>query len=144
MDLSLLLQLGASVIQGSSDHATTGIPLDKLCSALSDLLGGKSGKPDFGALLACLHGKIAASWLGNGANQPISPDALSAIIDMDQLKAYATKLGISLARAKTAIADALPAMIDKASPDGSQLDDLATNFGSGGLGGIFDAAKKLL
>jgi uncharacterized protein YidB (DUF937 family) len=145
MDLSSLLQLGASVIRGNSDKTTTGIPLDKLGSALSGLLGGQNGKPDLGALLSNLQtgglGEIAASWLGKGANQAVSPDALSGVIGIDKIKEFAAQLGISEVSAKNAVADALPVMFDKASPDGSLLGDLAGNFG--GLSGMLDSAKKL-
>jgi len=145
MDFSSLLQLGASVIRGNSDKTTTGIPLDKLGSALSGLLGGQTGKPDLGALLSDLQtsglGEIAASWLGKGANQAVSPDALSGVLGADKLKKFAAQLGISEESAKNAVADALPVMFDKASPDGSLPGDLAGNFG--GVNGILDAAKKL-
>lgn len=148
MDLSSLLQLGASVIQGNSDQSTTGLPAEQISSALGNIFGGKSGNPDFAALLSNLQnsglGEIATSWLGKGENLPISADAISGIIDIKQIEQFAGNLGISLDSAKKAIADALPEMIDKASPEGSLLDTLADNLGGSGLGGIFDAAKKLL
>lgn len=147
MDLSSLLQLGASVIQGNSDKSTTGIPVDKISSALGSLLGGGAGKPDFGSLLAGMQagglGEIAASWLGKGANKPVSPDAISGIIGLDKLRDFAAQLGLSEESAKTAIADALPEMIDKASPEGSLPDDFADNLGNG-LAGLFDATRKFL
>ena len=89
-------------------------------------------------------GEIAASWLGKGENKPLAPDAVSGIVGLDKLREFASQLGLSEESAKTAIADALPQIIDKASPEGSLLDTLADNFGGSGLGGIFDAAKKFL
>lgn len=148
MDLSSLLQLGASVIQGNSDRNTTGIPVEQISSALGSLFGGESGKPDFRSLLSGMQagglGEIAASWLGKGENKPLAPDAVSGIVGLDKLREFASQLGLSEESAKTAIADALPQIIDKASPEGSLLDTLADNFGGSGLGGIFDAAKKFL
>jgi uncharacterized protein YidB (DUF937 family) len=146
MDIAALIQLGASAIQGNSDKNTTGIPLDKITAALGSLLGGKGGKPDFGALLSGMQagglGDIASSWLGKGANKPVSPDALAGIVGQEKLKEFAGQLGLSEESAKTAIADALPEMVDKASPEGSLLDGLAENLG--GMKGLGDMIGKLL
>ena len=122
MDFTKLLQLGASVIQQNSDQATTGLGADQLASALGNLLGGAGGNPDFGQLLSKMQagglGNIVASWLGNGANAAVSPDALTALLGSDKIQAFASQLGLSEQSAKTAIADALPEMVDKASPAG--------------------------
>jgi len=146
MDITSLIQLGASVIQGNSDKSTTGIPLDKLTAALGSLLGGKSGKPDFGALLSGMQagglGDIASSWLAKGSNKPVSPDAVAGIVGQDKLREFAAQLGLSEESAKTAIADALPEMVDKASPEGSLLEDLFGNIG--GMKGLGDMVGKFL
>jgi uncharacterized protein YidB (DUF937 family) len=146
MDITSLIQLGASVIQGNSDKSTTGIPLERIGAALGSLLGGGSGNPDLGTLLSKMQAgglaDIASSWLGKGTNRSVEPDAVAGIVGEDKLKEFASQLGISEESAKTAVADALPEMVDKASPEGSLLDSLAGNLG--GIGGILDAAKKLL
>ncbi|MBM3162972.1 MAG: DUF937 domain-containing protein [Chlorobi bacterium] len=146
MDIASLIQLGASVIQGNNDKNTTSIPLDKISSALGNLLGGSGKMPDFGNLISKMQGsglgEIAASWLGKGENKPVSPDAVAGIVGLDRLKDFASQLGISEESAKTAVADALPEMVDKASPEGSLLDDLFGNIG--GMKGLGDIAGKFL
>jgi uncharacterized protein YidB (DUF937 family) len=144
MDLSNLLQLGASAILHNSDQATNGLDSNELVSALSGLLGGGGGNLNLGVLLAKMQqgglGDIAASWLGSGANAPISPEAVTDLVGSDKIAAFASRFGLSAESAKNAVASALPAMVDKASPNGSLLDDLIGKVG--GLGGLSDMVNK--
>jgi uncharacterized protein YidB (DUF937 family) len=145
MDFTKLLQLGASVIQQNSDQSTTGLGTDQLASALGNLLGGAGGNLDLGALLSKMQsgglGNIAASWLGNCENAGISPEAVTRLLGSDKVKAFASQLGLSEQSAKTAIADALPEMVDKASPNGSLIESLVGNIG--GMAGLTDIVGKL-
>ncbi|NTV06557.1 MAG: DUF937 domain-containing protein [Chlorobiaceae bacterium] len=146
MDFTKLLQLGASVIQQNSDQSTTGLGTDQLASALGNLFGGAGGNPDFGQLLSKMQagglGDIVSSWLGKGTNAAVSPDALTALLGSDKIQAFASQLGLSEQSAKTAIADALPEMVDKASPDGSLLENIAGNIG--GMAGLTDFVGKFI
>ncbi|HHE33248.1 MAG TPA: DUF937 domain-containing protein, partial [Chlorobaculum parvum] len=87
-------------------------------------------------------GDIAASWLGNGSNAPISPEAVTNLVDSDQLAAFASQFGLSAESAKTAVASALPEMVDKASPGGSPLEGILGNIGR--LGGLSDIVNKFI
>lgn len=141
MDLSNLLQIGASAILNNSNQATNGLDKNELVSALAGLLGGNSGNLNLGAILSKMQqsglGEIAASWLGTSANAPISPDAVTDLIGSDQLAAFASRFGLSAESAKAAVASALPEMVDKASPNGSPLEGLLGNIGElGGLAGM--------
>ncbi|NTU96919.1 MAG: DUF937 domain-containing protein [Chlorobiaceae bacterium] len=142
MDLTRILQLGASVIQQNSDQATTGIATDQLVSALQNVLGSQGGGFDLGSLVGRLQegglGNLAASWLGTGANAAISPDDVASFLGSGKIREFASQLGISTQSAQAAIADALPEMIDKASPGGALLENLAGN-----LGGFGDIVGKL-
>lgn len=144
MDLSNLLQLGASAILHNSDQATNGLDSNELVSALSGLLGGGGGNLNLGAILSKMQqsglGDIAASWLGNGSNAPISPGAVTDLIGSDKIADFASRFGLSEESAKNAIASALPEMVDKASPNGSLLEGLIGNIG--GLGGLSDMVNK--
>jgi len=144
MDLSNLLQLGASAILHNSDQATNSLDSNELVSALSGLLGGGGGNLNLGAILSKMQqsglGDIAASWLGNGANAPISPEAVTDLIGSDKIADFASRFGLSEESAKNAIASALPEMVDKASPNGSLLEGLIGNIG--GLGGLSDMVNK--
>jgi uncharacterized protein YidB (DUF937 family) len=63
-------------------------------------------------------GAIAQSWVGNGQNQPISSDQIQQVLGSDQVKALAEKAGISPDMAGGAIAQLLPGIIDKLTPNG--------------------------
>lgn len=145
MDLLSILQSGASAIQQNSDQATSALDSNQLVSALSQMFGGEGGKLDLGAVVSKMQqgglGSIVASWLGKGANEPISPDAVTDLVSADKIQAFASQFGLSENSAKNAIASALPAMVDNASPDGSLLDDILGNLG--GLGGLAGFIKKL-
>ena len=60
----------------------------------------------------------AGSWLGTGANEPISGDDVRKVVGSDELTKIAGQLGISEAEAASALAQVLPAVVDKVSPDG--------------------------
>lgn len=144
MDLSDLLQLGASTILRNSDQATSSLDSNELVSALASLFGGNGGKLNFGDLLSRMQqsglGDIAASWLGNGSNAPISPEAVTDLIGNGKITDFASRFGLSAESAKNAIASALPEMVDQASPNGSLIDDLIGNID--GLGGLSDMVNK--
>ena len=60
----------------------------------------------------------ASSWVGTGANEPISADDVRKVLGSDQLAKIAGQLGISEDDAATALSQVLPAVVDNVSPDG--------------------------
>ena len=144
MDINTLLQLGASVIKQNKDQETTELGTNELTSALGTLLGGAEGKLDLGSLLSKMQAgglaNIVASWLGNGENAAISPDKINELLGVEKINAFASQLGLSEQSAKTAIADALPEMVDKASPEGSIIENFIGNAVN--LKGLTDIASK--
>lgn len=134
MDLTDLLKMGASAIQGNSDDATTGLDGDMLSNALGTLLGGSDGGIDLGSLVSGLSenglGSIVGSWLGSGENEPISMDSITDLLGADKISEFASSLGLSEESAKGALADALPNIVDKASEgEGSLVEELLSNIG---------------
>jgi len=63
-------------------------------------------------------GAVAQSWVGNGQNSPISADQIHQVLGSDQVQALAAKAGISPDAAGGAIAQILPGIIDKLTPNG--------------------------
>jgi len=124
MDFSQLFELGAKMIQQNSDPATSDIDLGNISEALGSLLGG-NGDLDIASLVQkAMNGGLAEavqSWIGQGDNLPISADQVSALFDSDQIAAFAEKLGVGEESAKQAIADALPQVVDQATPEGSDM-----------------------
>ena len=63
-------------------------------------------------------GAVATSWVGSGQNLPISADQIHQVLGSDQVKALAAKCGISPDLAGGAIAQLLPGIVDKLTPNG--------------------------
>jgi uncharacterized protein YidB (DUF937 family) len=99
------------VLGGSSNPLMTG-----LLQMIQNQPGGLQG------LVQNFHnnglGAIAQSWVGTGQNQPISGDQIHQVLGSDQVKALAAKAGISPDMAGGAIAQLLPGIIDKLTPNG--------------------------
>jgi len=137
MDLMDLLKTGASLIQGNSDDATTGLDASAITDALGGLLGNSEGGLDLGSLVSGLSenglGEIVGSWLGNGENAAISGDQITDLLGSDKISEFASSLGLSVDSAKGALADALPQVVDKAtSGEGSMIEDMLAQVGGGG------------
>jgi uncharacterized protein YidB (DUF937 family) len=58
------------------------------------------------------------SWVGTGANQPISSGAIQNALGSDQVKAIATRMGVDPAQASNFLAEYLPKIVDKLTPAG--------------------------
>ncbi len=120
-------------------------------SALSGLLGGSKSDdgtetPDIGGLLSKMQGnetggditQLAASWLGKGDNEQPSLEQLKSIFGGEKIAAFAAEMGTDEATAVSGLQEAIPGMVDQASPEGNLLDSL------GGIGGLASMASKLL
>lgn len=59
------------------------------------------------------------SWLGRGANEPITADDLRKVLDSAQVREMAQKLGIPVDQLFPTLAKALPEAVDRHSPDGT-------------------------
>jgi len=145
MDLSTILNMGASLIQNNSDDATTGLDSDAISGALGNLIGGENGI-DLSNIMSGLSenglGNIVASWLGNGENLPISAESITDLLGADKVSEFAQNLGISEESAQGAIADALPDLVDQAtSGENSLVDDLLSQIG--GASGAMDMIGKM-
>jgi uncharacterized protein YidB (DUF937 family) len=84
-------------------------------------------------------GAVASSWVGTGQNQPISGDQIHQALGTDTVKALAAKAGISPDIAGGAIAQLLPGIIDKLTPNGQVPDH---NSVMGMLGGLLQNMGK--
>src|SRR5208283_4904581 len=63
-------------------------------------------------------GPTIQSWVGNGENQPISPDQLHQALGSDTIQQLAAKLGIPPDQLAAKLSEVLPQAIDKMTPDG--------------------------
>lgn len=78
-----------------------------------------------GGIEALLHkfqqgglGEILASWIGNGGNQSVSGGELKSAFGEEALQSLAQKLGTDINGASGTLAELLPQLIDRLSPQG--------------------------
>ncbi len=65
------------------------------------------------------------SWLGNGANLPVSADQIRSALGDEQVQRIAQQLGIPIDRILQILSQYLPAAVDQASPNG-KIEEPAT------------------
>lgn len=63
-------------------------------------------------------GNAVQSWIGNGQNQPLSPEQVTQALGHDQVQQVADQAGISHQEASSGIAALLPEIVDKLTPNG--------------------------
>jgi uncharacterized protein YidB (DUF937 family) len=112
--------------------------LDDIGGALKGMLGqeaaaampnlisaalAKSNLGDLNGLVAKLQqgglGDQVASWLGNGANLPVSADQLRSALGNQQVRELAGHLGLPVDEALNVLSAHLPNVVDQASPNGT-------------------------
>jgi uncharacterized protein YidB (DUF937 family) len=115
-----------NVLGGSSNPLAAGI-----LQMIQNQPGGLQG------LVQSFHDKglggLVSSWVSVGPNPPISSDQVHQVLGSDQVKALAAKAGINPDTAGAAIAQILPGLVDKLTPNGSVPDhgsvlDMAANM----------------
>jgi uncharacterized protein YidB (DUF937 family) len=88
-------------------------------------------------------GNIVSSWIGTGANLPVSADQLQQVLGKEQIQAFAQKAGIVPETASSQLAEVLPDIVDKLTPNGEvpQGGDLIST-GTKLLQGLFSRGKS--
>ncbi len=64
-------------------------------------------------------GDLMSSWIGTGQNLPISADQIKTALGSDKIRELASKLNLGEQDISKTLADMLPQLIDKLTPDGS-------------------------
>ncbi len=83
-------------------------------------------------------GDVVGSWIGKGENLPVSADQLKEVLGGDLLGKLAGQLGVDPAQASGQLADLLPGLVDKLTPQGVAPENGLGNAGDlmGMLGGL--------
>ena len=63
-------------------------------------------------------GEVISSWVGTGDNAAITPEQVQEVLGNDVIKQSAEKSGFSVEAAKAKLAELLPSLIDKITPEG--------------------------
>lgn len=93
-------------------------------------------------------GEVIGSWVGNGENQPISPDTLQNVLGSDTVTALANKVGIDPSAASGLLAQVLPHVVNHATPNGEvpadgQVDSSNVLGALSQLAGLFGGGKTV-
>ena len=89
-----------------------------LMPVLAGLLASGGLSKILGGLKANGLSAQADSWVGTGANQPVSGRDVEQAVGRERIQQIAQQLGVSESQAADAVAQALPEVVDKVSPDG--------------------------
>jgi len=130
--------------------------LDSVLGSLSQGGSGSGGNPlletvlsmvnnpETGGLAGLLQklqesglGNVADSWVSTGKNLPISADQVQEALGSGALGDIASKLGLSTGDVSSQLADLLPGVVDKLTPNG-QVPDM------GSLGDLLGSLTKRL
>ena len=133
--MGLLDSVLGSLSQGGSGSGGNPL-LDTVLSMVNN--------PDTGGLAGLLQkfqehglGDVADSWVSTGKNLPISGDQIQEALGSGALGDIASKLGLSAGDVSSQLADLLPGVVDKLTPNG-QLPDM------GSLGDLLGSLTKRL
>jgi len=111
-----------------------------LINAVVAMLANGSAQGGLGGLLEKFQqsglGDVAASWVGTGQNQPVSPDQISNVLGGDTIGALAQQLGMGHGDLAGQLSQILPQVVDHLTPGGQAP--------QGGLGGIGDILGQLM
>jgi uncharacterized protein YidB (DUF937 family) len=136
--MGLFDSLLGSLLGGLHTNQQTG-----LMSAVSGLLTGGGG---IGGLMQKFAGHglgdLVKGWVSTGPNPPATPQQIEQVFGADQLRQIASQTGIDPGQISGHIAQILPQLVDKVTPQGQPVEGGALQQGlasllQGGLGNLF-------
>lgn len=90
---------------------------------INHLFGGNGLKGIVSALNGNGHGQATQSWIGTGANQPISGTDVHQAVDPAALQRISQQTGMAPEEVTNHVAQALPHLVDQATPNGQMPSD---------------------
>ena len=126
--MSILESLVSQVL--GNQPSTTAAP-SGIAGVLMQMLGGQGGtQPQEGGVSGLLDkfraaglGHVADSWVGTGANQPISPQQLETVFGHNQVQDMSRQAGMQSGDFLSQLSQHLPRMVDGMTPDGRLPDE---------------------
>jgi len=121
--MALLDQL-LSGLTGVSGSPLRGVLMNVLGQGGSQNGGAGGG---LGGLLSSFEqaglGHIARSWIGNGPNQPVSPQQLQTVFGEDQVQTMSRQSGMAPHDFLSQLSQHLPRVVDHMTPNGQMPDE---------------------
>jgi uncharacterized protein YidB (DUF937 family) len=107
-------------------NRTAGAPSGGIGDILGGLLGGSAAGTTLNSGLGNLvndlqnsgQGKVAQSWVGRGANEPIPPEDLGRALGTDTIDALSGQTGLPRDELLASLSQHLPQMVDQLTPEG--------------------------
>lgn len=110
------------LLQTVVSNAVGGGNSSQLAGGLMQLLGGGGQAGGLGALVQGFQksglGDVVASWISTGENLPVSPEQIQSGLGSGLLQQFASSAGLSQEGASSKLAEILPGIIDRLTPDG--------------------------
>jgi len=101
-------------------NKAAGDSANPLASHLMEMIHSQPG--GLSGLLQNFHdkglGELVTSWVGTGQNLPISADQIEYVLGSEQVQQLAAKLGIRSGVVSSQLAQLLPTVVDKLTPNG--------------------------
>lgn len=111
----------------------------QMMSAITSMLSNDGAQGGLGGLVDKFQqaglGDVIGSWVGTGANQPVSGDQLTQVLGGDTMADLARQMGLNPQDMASQLSNILPGVIDTLTPQGQAP--------SGGLGNSGDLAGML-
>ncbi len=143
--MGLLEDLGKQVLSnvtgGSSSGGAANVNWVQLGLSLLNKFGGVEG------LMAKFQqaglGGLISSWVGKGQNEPASPQQITTALGEEHLNEVAAEAGTDPQTAASGLAEILPSLVDKLTPDGKSVggDDFQQSLQSLLQGKLGDLGK---
>ena len=133
-----LFDIAADILSNHDQPSQQADAKSILLQAVIAMVANSSQNGGLQSVLAKFHeagfaDKIA-SWIGTGANLPISADQIKQVLGGGHLEEMASAAGISTDDAAEHLSEMLPSLIDKMTADGQ----LPHSSGLGDLAGMLD------
>lgn len=87
-------------------------------AAISQLFGGHGLQGIVSTMQSNGMGKQVQSWIGTGQNMPVTGSDIKSVVDPQKLSQMARQQGMSPDEMSDHIAEALPNLVDQATPNG--------------------------
>lgn len=109
---------------------------------LMKIVGGLLSQPQTGGLQGLVSafasnglGDVVSSWVGKGANLPISAEQIMSVLG-NQVQSLSATTGQNPEQLSSMLSEHLPGLVDKLTPDGAVPEQDALSTGLGALKGL--------
>jgi len=112
-----LLKTGLSSLAGNSQQH----PGMSLATGILEMISSQQGGGLQGLVESFKQkglGDVVSSWVSTGPNMAVSGDQVQSVLGSDAIKSLAERAGVSPDTASSMLAQVLPGIVDKLTPDG--------------------------